>query len=450
VPGFSQDEEAGFMRSASRGSRGRLVAALGAAILAVPLMTACSSDSGTTINVYYAPEQVFDKVVAKCNERAKGRYTIVYNKLPREADGQREQMVRRLAANDSEMDILGLDVVWVAEFAEAGWILEWTGQNKTEAERDVFPGPLSTATWNDKLYAATKNTNVQLLWYDKRLTPTPPRTFDEMIATSERLRNEGKPYQILLTAAEYEGLVVNFNTIVNSAGGHILSDDGKSVVMDEGAVKGLEILKRLSTAGVTAPDLTAAKEQQVQLGFQQTGGKAAFQINWPFVYSSIQTANPDLFANLGWAQYPGVNPGQPSKPTIGGYNLAVSAYSRHPQEAFEATLCLREADSQKYQAVLESLPPTIESVYDDTTPVDPSKPADPKSNPTMDQAYPMKDAIVDSLEDSAARPLTPAYQNASTVISTILSPPSAIDPQATADRLRRELQDALQSKGVLP
>lgn len=438
------------MRSASRTSRGRLVAALGAAILAVPLVSACSSDSGTTINVYYAPEQNFDKVVAKCNQRANGRYTIVYNKLPREADGQREQMVRRLAADDSEMDVLGLDVVWVAEFAEAGWILEWTGQNRAEAERDVFPGPLSTATWNDKLYAATKNTNVQLLWYDDRLTPAPPKTFDEMIAASEKLKGEGKPYQILLTAAEYEGLVVNYNTIVNSAGGHILSEDGKSVVMDAGAIKGLEILKRLATAGVTAADMTNAKEQQVQLGFEQTGSQAAFQINWPFVYSTIQKANPDRFSHLKWAQYPGVNAGQASKPTIGGYNLAVSAYSRHPQESFEATLCLREAESQKYQAITEALPPTISSVYDDTAPVDPSKPADPKDNPTMDQAYPMKDAIVQSLEDSEARPLTPAYQNASTVISTILSPPSSIDPPATADRLHRELQDALQSKGVLP
>ncbi|ALG06691.1 ABC transporter substrate-binding protein [Kibdelosporangium phytohabitans] len=439
------------MRSASRTARGRrLVAALGAAIIAMPLVAACGSDSGITINVYYSPEQVFDKVVAKCNQQANGRYTIAYNKLPREGDGQREQMVRRLAANDSEMDVLGLDVVWVAEFAEAGWILEWTGQHKAEAERDVFPGPLSTAQWNGKLYSATKNTNVQLLWYDDRLTPSPPKTFDEMISTAEQLKKDGKPHQILLTAAQYEGLVVNYNTIVNSAGGHILSDDGKSVVMDEGAVKGLEILKRLASVGVTSSDLTSAKEQQVQLGFQQANSKAAFQLNWPFVYASIKSDAPDRFQHLRWTQYPGVIPGQPSKPTIGGFNLAVSAYSRHPQESFEAALCLRNADNQKFQAINESLPPTIQSVYDDPTPVDKDKPADEKTNPTMVMAYPMKDAVFESLKASESRPLTPAYQNASTVISAILSPPGDIDPPATAARLKRELQDALQSKGILP
>jgi multiple sugar transport system substrate-binding protein len=436
------------MRSAGRSRR--LVAALGAALLAAPLITACGSDSGTTINVYYSPEQNFDKVVAKCNAKANGKYTIVYNKLPREADGQREQMVRRLAANDSEMDVLGLDVVWVAEFAEAGWILPWTGQNKTDAEKDVFPGPLKTATWNNQLYAATKNTNVQLLWYDDRLVGKPPATFDEMIAQAKDLKAQNKPYQVLMTGAKYEGYVVQYNTIVNSAGGHILSDDGKSVVMDQGAVKGLEVLKNFATSGVASPALTTSKEQTIQNGFEAPNSQAAFLLNWPYAYSSIQKANPDRAAHFKWTRYPGVNPGTPGKATVGGFNLAVSAYSRHPAEAFEATLCLRSADNQKYQAVTEGLPPTISTIYDDTSPVDPSQPADATNNPTMDQAYPMKDAILEELNDSQARPLTPAYQNVSTVISNILSPASSIDPRTTADRLHRELQDALDSKGVLP
>jgi multiple sugar transport system substrate-binding protein len=34
----------------------------------------------------------------KCGQASGGRYRISYNKLPRAADGQRQQMVRRLAA----------------------------------------------------------------------------------------------------------------------------------------------------------------------------------------------------------------------------------------------------------------------------------------------------------------------------------------------------------------
>src|SRR5262245_12814077 len=184
--------------------RWRMLAVCGAALAMAPMVAACGSDGGTQINVYYAPEQNFQSVIDRCNQEAKGRYEIVYRKLPRDADGQREQMVRRLAAGDTDLDILGLDVTWVPEFAEAKWLEEWTGKSKTEAEADVLEGPLKTATWNGKLYGATKNTNVQLLWYDSTVTPHPPQTWSEMITVAKRLKSEGKRYQIVFTGAQYE------------------------------------------------------------------------------------------------------------------------------------------------------------------------------------------------------------------------------------------------------
>lgn len=112
-------------------------------------------------------------------------------------------------------------------------------------------------------------------------------------------------------------------------------------------------------------------------------------------------------------------------------------------------MCLRSPENQKFSAINDGVPPTIESVYHNDTPLDPSKPAG-DDNPNMAIKYPMRDSILDALKDAAVRPLTPAYQNASTVMSKILSPPAEIDPQATADKLRQQLSDALQSKGVIP
>ncbi|MQA10823.1 MAG: extracellular solute-binding protein [Pseudonocardiaceae bacterium] len=441
----------GSARRRGRGaiSRRRAFAAAGAALVAAPLVAACGSGGGKTVNVYYAPEENFQSVVDKCDEQAGGRYNIVYHKLPRDADGQREQMVRRLAAGDDEMDVLGLDVTWTAEFAEAGWAVEWTGKNKAEAEKGVLPGPLETAQWQDKLYAATKNTNIQLMWYDDRLTPKPPETWEQLIAAAQRLKRQGKPYQVVFTGAQYEGLVAMYNSITESAGGRILSDDGLSVRMDRGAVNGLEILKKVASAGITAPGLTNAQEDEARLAFEQKGSKAAFQLNWPFVYPAMQEGNPERAKHMKWTRYPEVNPGEPSRSTIGGYNLAVSKFSPTKPEAFETALCLRNAENQKFSAVSDGVPPTIESVYNDPEPLDPSKPAG-DDNPDMATAYPMKDTILAALKEPGVRPATPAYQNVSTVISTVISPSSAINPQSTADRLRSEIADALQSKGVLP
>jgi multiple sugar transport system substrate-binding protein len=356
-------------------------------------------------------------------------------------------MARRLAAGDTAMDVLGLDVTWVSEFAEAGWIDEWTGEHKAAASAGVLQGPLETATYNGKLYAAPKNTNVQLLWYDDRITPTPPKTWDEMMQKSQELKAQGKPYSIVFTGAQYEGLVVFYNTLVESMGGHILSDDGKSVVMDDGAVKALALLKQIASSGITDPSLTNSKEDDVRQTFQR--GDAAFELNWPFVYASYAKDKPQDVSHMKWAVYPEAKPGTPAKTTIGGYDLAISSLSAHKPEAYEAALCLRSAENQKFSAINDGVPPTIESVYHNDTPLDPSKPAG-ADNKNMASQYPMRDSILDALKDAAVRPLTPAYQNMSTVMSKILSPPAEIDPQATAAKLREQLGDALQSKGVIP
>jgi len=412
----------------------RLVTAAVSLALGVPLV-ACGGGGGGTpvLSFFYTTEEHIQQVVDECNQAADGRYRIEYQVLPRDADDQRVQMVRRLAAEDSGMDILGLDITWTQEFASAEWILEWTGDHRQEAEKGTLEAPLESAKYEDKLYAAPKNTNVQLLWYRTDLVDQPPETWDDLIKAAQQLKDQGQPYQVITMGAQYEGLVVLYNNIVASAGGQILNDDGTEAVFDDGAVQALEILQRFATAGVTSPSFTNSFEDNARLEFQS--GDAAFQLNWPFVYPAMQSDAPDLAENVRWARYPGVDAGTPSKVTIGGFNLAVSAYSRYPDEAFEAALCIRNPEHQLFSAVNDGVPPTIESVYDD---------------PEMADAYPMRDLIRDELEDAATRPLSPAYQNVSTVISTLLSPPGSINPDKTADRLRDLVRDALESRGVLP
>lgn len=412
----------------------RFSAAAGALLVALPLAACGGGDGGTPVlNLFYGPEENLQTVVDECNQAAGGRYRIAYQTLPREADDQRTQMVRRLAAEDEGMDILGLDVTWTQEFAGAGWIREWTGDDRAEAERGTLTGPLESARYQGKLYGAPKNTNIQLLWYRTDLVDEPPRTWDEMIEVSQRLRDRGETYQIITMGAQYEGLMVLYNTLTTSAGGRILSDDGTEAAFDEGAVRALEVLQRFASAGVTDPSFTNAFEDDARLAFQD--GAGAFQLNWPFVYPALQEDAPDVAGTVRWARYPAVDPQTPSQVTIGGYNLAVSAYSRYPEQAFEAARCLRNPEHQLFSAVKDGVPPTIESVYD---------------QPEMAEAYPMRDLILAELRDAAIRPQTPAYQNVSTVVSAVLSPPSEIEPAQTVERLRELVDNALESRGVLP
>ena len=102
--------------------------------------------------VFNEPGGSYDKAVADCNKEAGGKYQINYVKLPTDANQQRELIVRRLAAEDKDIDLIGMDVIWTAELAEAGWILPWEGERRTAATEGKLEGPLKTVEYKGKVY----------------------------------------------------------------------------------------------------------------------------------------------------------------------------------------------------------------------------------------------------------------------------------------------------------
>jgi multiple sugar transport system substrate-binding protein len=185
-----------------------------------------------TLNWYAYPEPSgsFAKAAADCSKASGGNYTIQINFLSTASDQQRVSLVRRLAAQDSSIDILAMDVEWTAEFATAKWIRPWTGADAVAVSQGVLPGPLKTATWDGKLYAAPINSNTEILWYRKDPVPTPPKTWTQMIDDAIALAKQGKPHYIEEQGAKYEGLTVWFNSLVDSAGGGILTPQNKIIV----------------------------------------------------------------------------------------------------------------------------------------------------------------------------------------------------------------------------
>ncbi|HKA97487.1 MAG TPA: ABC transporter substrate-binding protein [Streptosporangiaceae bacterium] len=411
---------------------------MGLALASTALAACGTSSAGTgpvTLNFYNFsdPSGAVQTAADNCSKQSGGKYTVVYNKLPAAADQQRLQMVRRLAAGDPSMDILGLDVTWEAEIAQAGWILPWTGNYRQQAEADTLKVPLETATVNGKLYAVPYNSNTQLLWYRSDLVKTPPRTWDQMISQAEALAKQGKPHLIEIQGAQYEGVTVWFNTLLASAGGGVLTANGQHASLGAPAVRALSIMKRLATSSAADPSLPVQMEDTNRLAMES--GAAAFELNYPFVWPSMKADNPKLFKNFKYALYPSVIPGQPASVTIGGIDMAISRYSQHPGLAFQAALCLRNRQNQLNAAIKGGLPPTLASLY---------------SDPKMFKDYPFHAQILAALQHASVRPKTPAYQNISIVISHAVSPPAAIQPRSTEQSMASQINDALQSKGLVP
>ncbi|HVE96673.1 MAG TPA: ABC transporter substrate-binding protein [Pseudonocardiaceae bacterium] len=438
------------------GPRRRARTLTSAALAAVLLLAGCGSGDGGVVLRFYTPADGADQyaqAAAECTQAAGGRYRIEQRTLPRQADDQRLQLARRIVGGDETIDLLGMDVTWTAEFAEAGWIRPFPPDAAADVREGTLKAAYDTGVWQGQLYAAPLNTNTQLLWYRKDLVPDgkPPGTWDELINVATGLAVQNRPSWIEVQGSQYEGLTVWFNTLLTSAGGQILAEDGTVTVgQGDAAERALTVMRRVATAPGADPSLSQRDEGGTRLAMES--GRATFMVNYPFVLPGIERNGGGAFLDdngnlttqdtgrrvqdvFGWAPYPAVAPGQPASVTIGGLNLAVSATSRYPEQAVDAVQCLRNRENQLRNAVDAGVPPTLEALYAD---------------PAFQKEYPAWQAIKQSLDTASVRPKSPAYQNISIVISALLNPPAEIDPTRTGDELVGEVQRAVNSEGLVP
>ncbi|QKT06816.1 extracellular solute-binding protein [Gordonia sp. X0973] len=474
--------------------------------LTVPLAAACAGKVSPQTVTAYVPGNdaaAIEAVAAGCTDG----YRISVVRLPKDADGQRLQLARRLAGDDSSVDIFTMDVTWTAEFADAGWARPVPDEVAAPLQKSTLGGPLRTAQWRTaadsapRLYGVPTWTNTQLLWYRTDLLrryvkrPNPPRTWDQLLADNETVRTavlaenaklppaqrKPVPSYIMVQGAQYEGLVVWFNSVLASAGGSVLdpADPTRVTLTDTPAhraatVRALSILKAVATAPGADPSLSNNTEDPARLGMER--GKATFELNWPYVYSSMRSnaatgtdanqqvpffpemrrfsglfadgaptpgaaelaaANKVLAKRFAYTAYPGVTAGVPARSTLGGMNLAVSTRSHKADLAWRAVRCLTSIDAQRSYALKASQAPTIAALYDERE---------------LRAAFPMARLLRLQLGDrhAAPRPATPAYSTLSTMLAAKLHPVGAWDPAKLADELADAARKALAGEGLVP
>jgi multiple sugar transport system substrate-binding protein len=226
---------------------------------------------------------------------------------------------------------------------------------------------------------------------------------------------------------------VFFISLLASAGGSVLDGSGEKVSLArEPTLQALSTMARFASSAAADSSLASAREDQARLGFES--GDSTFMINYTYVWPSARKNAPDIAAHMGWTRWPAVIDGKPSRVTIGGINLGVSAHSRHPQLAFQAAACIAQESHQRFAAEHGGLPPTIAALYDD---------------PEVRQTFPFADVLRSTLKDAVQRPQTPLYNDVSLAISRTLHPMRDIQPERDITRLRNALNRALNSEGLL-
>lgn len=414
-----------------------MIAALltAAALLAVTVMSACGGDASgsTTLRWFIAiqPGGSIQEIAEACSQQSDGQYRIELELLPTDASQQREQLVRRLGAEDSSIDLIGMDVIWTAEFANAGWLREWSEEDARQVTDGVFDPVVESASFEGTLYGAPLNSNTQLLWYRTDLVDEPPETWDEMIEMAEQL-----DMLVQVQAQRYEGYTVWVNAMVESAGTKILSAPTEVGLEPEATAAALAPIGRLAHSSAAPVNLSTSNEDTARLGFE--AGNSAFMVNYTFAYGSAQENAPQVAENMGAARYPGIHEGDPSKPPLGGFNVGVSTFSTKPDLAFHAAKCLNAREQQLTMTELDGLAPAREDAYDE---------------PAVQEAFQgFADIVRESIENAGPRPSTPAYQDVTLAIQSALHPPSSINPDdvdAAVDRLRDKVEQGVKREGLL-
>jgi multiple sugar transport system substrate-binding protein len=324
--------------------------------------------------------------------------------LPQASNDQLAQLVANLQAKSDVYDVIDMDVIWTAEFASNGWIIPLPD---SQFPLDQFLKPaVDTAMYQGRLYAVPDYSNADLLYYRKDILAKagmqPPRTWGQLQRLAEIVAPKYGLYGYAGTFAPYEGLTVNFAAAVQSAGGSILSPEGTRVVVDSPrALRGLEFLVNGFQQGWIPKVALTYEEESSQAAFE--AGKFLFLDNWPDVYAALSVPGPQnkVYGNVGVAPLPG--PDGTGSSSLGGANLAISAFSQHQQTALNFIKYMTDEANEKQMLEQGSFPPVWTRLYTDRS---------------LWPSYPYLPVLERAINSARPRPAITNYDQASLAISS--------------------------------
>jgi multiple sugar transport system substrate-binding protein len=327
-------------------------------------------------------------------ERRHPGVTVAREPLPWTADVQHQFFVINLEGRSAGFDVLMLDVIWVPEFARAGWLLDLTDRWPA-ADRDThFPATVDAARLDGRLWAVPWVMNVGLLYYRRDLLGrhglAPPRTYEELARQARRVLDAERDPRLggfVWQGKQYEGLVVNVLESFWAAGTDLLGVDGAILPDLPAAARALAFRRHLIASGVSPGLVSAADEELSRREFG--AGRAVFLRNWPYARRLFEAPGSALRGRVGVAPLPGGG-------ALGGAHLAVNRLTRHPEAAWALVEFLTRPEAQRRIAAAVALHPTRPALLDD----------------------PMLQAI---FETARPRPVTPWYQTLSATLQPELS-----------------------------
>lgn len=373
------------------------------------------------------------KLIDKFNKENKGKYSVKYREMPTDTGQFFDKIRTQFQSGGGDIDVIGGDVIWPAQFAANGWILDVSDQLPDNERSKFLEGPIASMTYEGKLYGIPWYTDAGMLYYRKDLLEESgfneaPKTWDELKEMATKVAEDsGTKAGFVWQASQYEGGVVDGLEYINSYGGKVLDDnDASKVVIDSPeSVEGLAMAASMIADGVSPQAVTNYTEQESQTSF--LNGEAVFCRNWPYMYALV--GNPDESKikpdQVSVAPLPAGSAGSVSG--LGGWNFYINAASQKTEAAIAFAKFMAEPAQQKFRALNGSFLPTLKSLYEDKEILD---------------AVPVIALAGEALANTVPRPVSPAYSDMSLKMAEQFNRAfkGDVSPEEAVKTLQTELQ----------
>ncbi|MCI4429573.1 MAG: ABC transporter substrate-binding protein [Burkholderiales bacterium] len=285
---------------------------------------------------------------------------------------QRQYLSTVLNAKDPAIDIYLIDIVNPAQYYGAGWLepLDAYVGKPAEAFKAYLPVYLSSNVIDGKVAAMPAFADAMFMYYRKDLLDKhgvkEPKTWDELSAAASKIqRAEANPnlQGLSIQGAPIEGAVCTFLLPYWGQGKDFNDANGKLTLDKAAATKGLSQWLAMVDAGVIKRNVAEVKTPDTVNEFK--AGQVVFAINWGFAWDRFKD-DPDskVQGKVGVMPLPAVADGK-SATCVGGWQWAVSAFSKNKAAAAGLVKHLASAESSKFLAVEGSLLATYPGVYTD-------------------------------------------------------------------------------------
>lgn len=347
------------------------------------------------------------------NQQHEGRIRVLHQERARETNDFYLQMKSDFEVGAADVDVIGADVIWTAEFAEQGWVRDLSTWFYDAYDPKAFvDAAVRSAVWRFSIYGVPWYTDAGLLFYRRDLLEAagitaPPVTFAELEEQARAVMEQaGVPSGFVFQGAEYEGGVTNALEFIWNAGGRVLtgtSQFGSPLALPSGepnvievdnpeAAAGLDMAHQLITDGTAPEAVTTFREQETWEAFG--AGEAVFMRNWPFAFGALTgEGGPLTPEQIGAAPLPVLGSGRRSFSCLGGWNLMINAASPNPEAAWEFIRFATGVEQQTARAMGGFLP-TLKALYED---------------PQITDAVPVVAIGGEAVQHARNRPESPLY-----------------------------------------